>query len=389
MRRMSGWFVTVVFVLWLLSCRSPEKLRYATNILNQADEGTTPKAEIARIVGSEERDWRGSLTSIGEGEFFEFLQVTSDNVVYFLGEKNGVYSSGDGGVTWKSRKIKIPSRAFVSSLFFVDSKLGFASVVTSPTNVLDESGFRSSVLVTDDGGNTWQEQIKVNAAEIGKIIFDRQKVGWAVGRRLVRTDYLTSEPLLLTKSPEESWRELEAPEQFGSIENIYIDGDLTKTLIDAEGRMFQLNSNNEWKPIPGVNNIKRPQISISVIDVTRDNYFYLMGATGGREGAWTSLFTRATTSEDWKYLDLNNVILRDAEFLGSREVLACGSLLASDLEGNEPPQAVILRSLDGGRTWSVSYRTDQIGYFQDLLVLNEKTILAVGNGKLLRLERVP
>ncbi len=152
---------------------------------------------------------------------------------------------------------------------------------------------------------------------------------------------------------------------------------------------MQLDSENEWKSFFGINEIKRPQIQISTLKVTKENDFYLMGATGGREGAWTSLFTRGNTSQDWQHFDLNNVILRDAIFFSSGEILACGSSPSDEVNGTAPPNAIILHSLDRGRSWLLSYKTDQTEFFNELVALNENTILAIGKGKLLRLERVP
>lgn len=390
MPSISIFAVAIISVFMLSGCRSEERLPYTANIRAEPHEGTSGNAKTSSIIGSEEKQWRGNLMNIGEsGEFLSSLQLTGDNVIYFLGDKNGVFRSNDGGVTWNSKKFEIPPNALVSSLFFIDSSEGYASVVSSATDVMDESGFRSWILKTSGGGDSWQHETYVDAAEIHKIVFDKRHVGWAVGRKLVRSDHLTDQALILTKTSGGGWQKLSVPEQLGFIRNIYVEDNLTKTFIDTQGKTMQLDSESDWKSFFGINDIKQPQIQISTIAVTKEDDFYLMGSTGGREGAWTSLFTRGNTSQAWQHFDLNNVILRDAIFFSSGEILACGSTSSDEVTGPAPSTAIILHSLDRGRSWLLSYKTYQTEFFNELVALNENTILAIGKGKLLRLERVP
>lgn len=381
-------FIVLLIAFWLTNCNSPEAKTNATVL--EINKITFEKSQEAKIVGSEEILWQSTFSNGGRDEFLEYLQVFNEKSAYVLGEHENLYKTADGGKTWESEKIDIPKDAFISSISFFDFSHGLVSVIKSPDDVLDVDNFHSWILATNDGGNTWHKQFEMKAAEIRKVTFDKEKIAWAIGHKIVKEEHIENQPLVL-KNDENGWQEVASPEVLGSIENIYIQEDLTKILIDTEGQIFELNSDMEWKAVNDIENTKPQQIAVSTIGIAKDKKMYLMGATGGREGIWTSLFSKDIYSERWQHYTLKNVILRDALFFSSNEILACGSINQfNDLDRSGTKQGVILHSFDGGSSWVLSFRTAKIESFNKLWGRNGENILAIGEkGNILHLKKSP
>jgi photosystem II stability/assembly factor-like uncharacterized protein len=109
--------------------------------------------------------------------------------VYFVDEKNGwavggeaddepswaVLRTTDGGATWK--KITPSEKQSPEDVFFLDANNGW--LVGSTEDDAGDPG-PSEILVSHDGGATWQQQAKLAASLRGVRFADAQN-GWAVG----------------------------------------------------------------------------------------------------------------------------------------------------------------------------------------------------------------
>jgi len=87
-----------------------------------------------------------------------------------VGEFGHVVFSDDGGKTWEQAKT-VPTQVTLTSVYFVNDKIGYAG------------GHDSTVIRTDDGGNTWTQVYHniESQAPIMSIYFSDENHGLAVG----------------------------------------------------------------------------------------------------------------------------------------------------------------------------------------------------------------
>jgi photosystem II stability/assembly factor-like uncharacterized protein len=287
--------------------------------------------------------------------------------------------------------VKLPTRkdSFVSSLHFVNENHGLISEIRNLGGLSDLSDLCSWIFSTNDGGITWQEEVSETNSELSKVLIDSKGGLWAIGRRFEAGDVAKVRPLLMAKSPgDNSWSRIDAPDSLGVVGNVYDDTNANNMLFVTNlGNIAILDGRHRWYIREGVKLMKSSQIGISSIGKSPNNRVYLIGATGGREGVWTSLFRQKTDSEEWTEIELTNVILMDLLFPGPDEIIGAGLFLQNaDDPHHSQTVASILHSVDGGKTWWISYQSQKIGRFEKLFISNNKSLLAVGKeGQVLRL----
>jgi photosystem II stability/assembly factor-like uncharacterized protein len=392
MNEILTYILIALSILVLGNCKSSTTASDPVILFSDNAESDKLKGQI---VSREEDFWKTDIRDEGIGQYLGDVQVLDDGTIFGVGDNNRIYRIAKSAKKWQERSIALPKRSFISSLHFADESTGLISVIQTPEDVLDIEGFYSWIYSTMDGGHTWKEEFSGQGIEILKVIIDSEKSRWAVGRRIVKTDQIESYPLFLGKNAGNAWSAIDVPKETGSIRDIYIDGNLNKILVKNDGELLKFDVFSNWTIKEGIKSLRSPQIAITTVGVSKDNTLYLMGATGGRShGMWTSLFSKKQHSKQWNHIILSDVILRDALFLTAGEILACGSMYSTGTEvdsgfsENGSSTAVILLSLDAGRTWSVTYQTQEFGSFNGIFLTEEDRFLAVGrNGQVLRLIR--
>jgi len=93
---------------------------------------------------------------------------------WIVGEDGTLLESVDGGRSWALRE-KI-TRADLNDLEFVNRTSGWIVGYDSSTGV-------SSILRTQDGGSTWEEELAIEGEALRSLIFPGERRGFAVGSR--------------------------------------------------------------------------------------------------------------------------------------------------------------------------------------------------------------
>jgi photosystem II stability/assembly factor-like uncharacterized protein len=322
------------------------------------------------------------------------VQVIGATHIWALDHQGNIHKTINSGETWQAIAIKKMPDAEITSFFFVNQSIGWVSVTKTPEDSLNIQGVESWLLYTNDGGLSWQQQYSGRAIELNRVSFINAQEGWAIGSRLVERETLQNDYLVVhTTDQGKHWldvsRELNREGGGGFVKDIY-SAESSKALLLTSGKKIFSTSNDgqNWQQIGAIPD-EAPQTSMFRISRLSTNRIWVLGGTGSREGTWATLALKGD-NDNWIKYKTDGVILRDAVFLSDSQVIACGVIASNDtlpLPDDNGREGVILSSSDGGRTWSVVYRTPQAKSINALTVNASKQVWAVGdNGLVLRLD---
>lgn len=343
----------------------------------------------SKIVGSEESTWEPAYLTVAKREKLEYLRVFDNNTIYIVGAENHLYKTVDGGKSWRSSGIRIPSKARISDVLFIDPLQTVVSVIRPKENS-ENDAYDSLILATKNGGKVWAKTFVMESTLFNKMALDSEGTVWLVGAKVLPEERFERGPLLATSKDLLSWREIPVTEAFkGSFDNILIRDDLSKILVDWKGRNVELDRAMKWSLPDSIDSVRPAQIGISNVGEA-GNKFFMLGATGGREGRWTSIFSKSRSGNDWGQYTLKNISLNDLIVVSPDELVACGLISNFDIsDSSETANGVILHSVDGGLTWLLSHRSSRVSSFNSLGIDNKGSLWAIGEkGTVLNLKKV-
>jgi photosystem II stability/assembly factor-like uncharacterized protein len=240
-----------------------------------------------------------------------------------VGDRGIVLLSDDGGKTHRQAKA-VPSDATLTSVSFIDQKIGWAA------------GHWGVVLRTDDGGETWTQQrgdTKQDRPLFAVQFFDADN-GVAVGLWSL---------VIVTADGGKSWRTVDMPIPEGAKK---ADLNLLGLFIDAKGRLFAAGEKG----------------MVLRSDDSGRHWNYL--ATGYKGSFWTglvtadgailaaglrgSLYRSADDGRSWARIDTQSKSSITALARVGPDIVGAG------LDG------LVLRSADGGLSFKADVRSDHV-----------------------------
>jgi photosystem II stability/assembly factor-like uncharacterized protein len=314
-------------------------------------------------------------------------------VAYFVDQENGwvgggnaIFRTSDAGSSWEPVNLQIPAGAGLAAINFVNSKIGWVVAQKVPADRLNYLENKYWLFHTVDAGATWRLQHEGYGARITTIRFINEQQGWMAGCR-----YLGLEPYRFTNfvmwSTDEGshWLDLsdrliQHNEYKRNRNDIVTDINLTNSseifLLTGNGRMLKTEDNGRsWKQI----NLELDESGwpfYTRLGVTVAGNHWFVGSAESSRGNWGILLMEE--KERWVRYSLDGILLSDASIMND-EILACGSLLDRN---NDKSQGVVLHSSNGGRTWSVIYRSSVSTRINALVSIGADTV-GVGNGGLI------
>ncbi|VVO57539.1 WD40/YVTN/BNR-like repeat-containing protein [Pseudomonas fluorescens] len=257
-----------------------------------------------------------------------------------VGDRGHILYSDDQGTTWV--QAKVPTRALLTSVFFVDDKHGWAV------------GHDAQILASEDGGATWTKQFDdlKREAPLLDVWFKDANSGYAVG---------AYGALLETTDGGKHWED--ASDRLDNEDQLHLNGiasvkDAGLFIVGEQGSMFRsADWGQTWEKVEG----PYEGSLFGVIGTAQANTLLAYGLRG-------NLYRSTDFGSTWEQVELKAA--RGAlEFgLSGATLLDDGSIVIVGNGGS------VIRSNDNGETFSVFNRPDRISV---------SAVTAAGNGNLI------
>ena len=257
-----------------------------------------------------------------------------------VGDRGHILYSDDQGVTWV--QAKVPTRALLTSVFFVDDQHGWAV------------GHDAQILASEDGGATWTKQFEdlKREAPLLDVWFKDVNSGFAVG---------AYGALLETTDGGKHWED--ASDRLDNEDQFHLNGiasvkDAGLFIVGEQGSMFRSPDwGQTWEKLEG----PYQGSLFGVIGTAQANTLLAYGLRG-------NLYRSTDFGSTWEQVELKAA--RGAlEFgLSGATLLDDGSIVIVGNGGS------VIRSNDNGETFSVFNRPDRISV---------SAVTAAGNGNLI------
>ncbi len=354
-----------------------------TSVQGLKSSGGDQSKNIVHSTVSERLNSGWSFTTV---KFKEDLQLTTVQFVdmkhgWIAGHEGIVYSTEDGGRSWKTSQLATGPNSYVSSISFLPSGIGWAAVRRDPPDAIDRNGYKSFVLRTNNAGQSWQEQRAWDATQIYRVRFVNNDEGWLVGRKLEDGGLFLSR----TTDGGSNWVELKPAllnipnNDFGT--DIYASEPYRATLLTVDGRIYStLDGGQNWDGGLAIRD-EPEQTFVAKLGILQNKNLWVLGSTDSKEGMWTTILTQHH-DHGLSRFRIDGVRVRDAVFLSENRILGCGSMPSSDNALFGSRTGVVLYSSDGGHTWAKIYR-DADNRRLNAIAVDDRNVWIVGEHGLL------
>lgn len=246
------------------------------------------------------------------------------------GDSGTLINSSDGGQTWIKKDVGTDLN--FKSIFFSDDLNGWilANEVIHMNWRDEPDGWQARVWHTEDGGNTWDQQLfPEDIGLIHKIYFLDSLEGWAVGVRVDSTDI-----------PAVSYCAA------------YYTGDGGQTWIEQFS----------------------PDLKLVFTDIcfTDSMHGWIVGFKGSSSETGGNIFRTRDGGENWERIAEEKVCW-EVDFLDSLNGYVVGSMYGAAWG---PP---VLRTMDGGETWDLIHMKEHDEHGLYGLAVYEDKVLAIGD----------
>jgi photosystem II stability/assembly factor-like uncharacterized protein len=388
--------IILLFVPCVMSCTSLGTARRAPENHNVLPTTVLRPIRTPLKEGAAHQVLNASETAIKgkRGESFEFkrAQFISPSTGWAM-TTTSLYQTTNGGKSWKRLPHDPgPGETRFNGFFFLNESMGW--LIEWKLEYREHYGLGNSsvLLVTKDGGTTWETQATFpNEVRLEEIKFLNRDKGLIVGSKAIDHKPVYEEIFALsTSNGGKAWTEISeqvknAVKNEAGIANdigdqIYWQSPSSIFVLTRYGRVIASSDGGAtWKVLVKFQD-ERPEGTISstgyyklVLD-PKQRLRVLAGGDGD-EGYWGDFLIEDNGT--WTSYEVQRTPMPDAIFLSDTDVVACG--LNFMPYPNSTSSGIVVRSFDGGRSWSPIYRSKSHERFFSLTKVDENRFYAVSD----------
>lgn len=319
----------------------------------------------------------------------DFVQFSSDKVGWLGSQSGEIYSTTDGGTTW--RDMNTGGSGFIAKMQFISESTGWI-VVDHYSKELDKAaGTRSKVLQTGNGAETWTVQLDMQSVELMDFKAASREVLWVVGSKFRSAGQIIVSEFLLLQSKNGGVKWIDQSAQLNTfirrmdgrvVESpaaLFVSESNTLVLLTRNGVVLKtVDEGQTWSRVVNINTKGLPAQKL----IANTTFPFILAGMGGNHGTASLL---ATSNHDGSITsnELGGVYIKDALSVPGKGLIACGSI-----ESVTPvfhKEGIVLFSADFGNNWSTLYRTTNLETINSI-ARNGDTIWAGGpRGHLIKL----
>lgn len=304
----------------------------------------------------------------------------------WVGGKRALYRTTDGGDTWLSVDVDLPTEAFVTEILFQNESVGWLVVQKEAASPLTYQDNYFRLVRTTDGGETWNTQLEDKDSVINRIQFLNNGEGWLIGYKYTNAEPLRTDDFIMhTSDLGENWKDVSgslnellrgAPIKV-EFTDILTDGPSRASVLLPRGSVFKTNdAGQNWYRQNGT--IDDSSYACSCHIGVTDKHSIWVG--GDKDDSHSLLGMIAVRDADtWKEYILSGVSFSDIQFLSGDQILTCGSTTPSQERYTVKREAVISYSLDRGTSWSFVYHNARARKINALFSVDTNHIWAAGD----------
>jgi len=284
-----------------------------------------------------------SLQKSNSTTFFQSVSFVNDSEGWVAGDSTGILHSTDGGNTWLSQSV--PNFG-LNSVFFVDSLHGWAA------------GAEGILLNTTNGGQTWANQLPGPSVSPGlnptlnSVRFTDTLNGVSVGN---------GGYILTTADGGQDWMPQEHGYAGNGLAATGTDANNAKALLDDSVLLSTSDGGQHWTP--------------AALPSAFTNMYFLNAMDGWAvQDNRPNVYSTTDGGVTWQLHNTpSNLPLLAVQAIDANTIVAVGgdiNLVAGD---------VIVRSTDGGNTWTLLTRPGKAQYFTSVDFVNSTTGWVAGS----------
>lgn len=320
-------------------CRPPALRKFALLATALSLLGSAMLSASALAAAAPASDVVYSIESAKAAKSLMLDVVHAGKRLVAVGDRGHILYSDDQGATWT--QAKVPTRALLTSVFFVDDKHGWAV------------GHDAQILASEDGGATWTRQFEDLKREspLLDVWFKDVDSGFAVG---------AYGSLMETTDGGKHWED--ASDRLDNEDQYHLNAiaavkDAGLFIVGEQGSMFRsADWGHTWEKLEG----PYEGSLFGVIGTAQPNTLLAYGLRG-------NLYRSTDFGTTWEQVELK-AERGDLEFgLSGGTLLDDGSIVIVGNGGS------VIRSSDNGETFKVVNRADRISV---------SAVTAAGNGNL-------
>jgi photosystem II stability/assembly factor-like uncharacterized protein len=370
--------------------------------MSRPGESAVTLRPINAVIHEVEDPIQAQQTRITSASAGQFTQAVFVNERRGWGSTNKLlYGTADGGLKWSRLAFTAGEDSRISSFTFIDEARGWLAVTKQIYTERYGLGNSSQIWSTNDGGNSWNKQADfLNEVRIKQIKFVNAENGFAIGGRAI--DRPPSQGpaydeilVLQTTDGGRVWTDIsegaktEIKKQSGTTADHGwdIESPLSTDMFMLTKNAAVIQSSDRgktWKTI-AIFKDERPEGFVSSVGYYKlvfdtEQRLRIIAGAHGDEGYWGNLITRGEDNA-WMSYELRLRPIYDAIFLSKDEVVACGEERRTSNDKRTPAVVgTILHSVDGGKSWTLLYRSKAKESFISLIQFNDRKFYAVSDG---------
>jgi len=320
----------------------------------------------------------------------------------FINESHGwamtlysLYKTVDGGKSWERLSEEPEKDAQFLAFTFVDESHGWLAITKSDFADHYGVGHSSVIMITDNGGTSWKLQASFpDEIEIRDIRFLNQNEGLAVGFKGLDNRPDRSELFVLsTSTGGKDWNDISIPanaalktqQGVANDRGDYIHWTASSVLMLTEGErvMSTADRGKTWNTVVTLTDDQtdgfRSPTGYYKLALDVDSRIRVLGGIMGDEGYRGNFVVNEDSG--WTSYEVAKTPILDALFLSDKDVIACGLNVRTIYEKAKrlKDAGVILRSLDGGKSWQTIYRSKTFETFFYITKVSDNQFYAVSD----------